>query len=596
MCGIAGYIGKDFALQSLIKCLKILEYRGYDSAGMAVGNEKEFEIIKSVGNISNLERKINFEKKYSFGIGHTRWATNGKVNVENCHPHESFDGEWIVVHNGIIENATYLKEKFLNGVKLSSETDTELIAHLIASQKGSYLEKISKALKLLSGSWALAIINKNQRNKIYLAKNKSPLFYSLKKDIFVSSDPICFPEGEYYSLKNGQIAELSFDEINVYDSFLNKSKPKVYKGNIVDFNVEKHDAHFMLKEIKETKLSLKRLCEQYSSGRIFADITKNFLNNIEKVEIIGCGTAFNSALIGAKYLERVLKKNCNAYVASEYRYKSPLIDEKSLCIFVSQSGETADTLECMRLAKAQKAKIISMTNVSYSTIAKESKIVFPICAGREIAVASTKAYTCQLGVFYLLSLWIKSQIYQNRKMYLQALRDIKKVSNNIDIFDLKQIDEIAKKISHENSVFFLGRGIDYFTSLEASLKLKEITYINSSAYPSGELKHGYIALIEKGTKVFVFATSKRLFDKTLNGINEIASRGAVVYLITSEKPLENDLRKIDSLISIQRTGIKRNLYPLISILFAQYLAYFTSVSKGYNPDQPRNLAKSVTVE
>ena len=304
----------------------------------------------------------------------------------------------------------------------------------------------------------------------------------------------------------------------------------------------------------------------------------------------------NSGLIGASYLKNALKVDCEVCIASEFRYSNPLIDKDTLCIFVSQSGETADTLECLKFAKKKRAKIISMTNVMYSTMTKLSKIILPICAGREIAVASTKAYTCQVAVFYLLSKWIKSLLRQDEKTYNIALKNIQKLTKKVECFDVKQIKEIATKIKDENNVFFLGRNDDYFTALEASLKLKEIAYINSNAYPSGELKHGFIALIEKKTPVFVFATNKLVIEKNLNCINEVSSRGANTTLISSVEFDKNQLQNVSYYIDLKLKGIVNDLHPLISIIFAQYLAYFTSVFKGNNPDRPRNLAKSVTVE
>lgn len=598
MCGITGYIGKKDAKEVLIKNLKLLEYRGYDSAGLAFLKNNKITTEKSIGNIEKLEKKALKISGFYCGIGHTRWATNGGVNLKNCHPHISFDSKLALVHNGIIENVNYLKHKYLNNVNFKSETDTEVVAHLIAIQSGNNLEKFSKALKLLKGSYAFAVIFSDEEETIYIAKNKSPLYFANNDfEVVIASDPICFAENKtnYFTINDFNLARIKCNEIEIYDLFLNKKKPFLFSLNEQYLDISKQGySHFMLKEIKETKKALKNICEKYRDEKIFG-FDESYIKNINKVKIIGCGTAYNSALLGASFFKSILKIESEACIASEFRYSKPLIDKNALCIFVSQSGETADTLESLKLAKRRGAKIISLTNVDYSSIAKISKKTLPICAGREVAVASTKAYTCQVAVFYLLTNYILS-LYRKKGVYLQAIKDIKKLSSNIDIFDLYQTKQIANFIKNVDKVFFLGRGEDYFTSLEASLKLKEVSYINSSAYPTGELKHGYIALIEKGTPVFVFATSKNLINKTINGINEVASRGGKVHLISSLDLKEDELKNINSFIKINAKGIKNKLYPLLSIIFAQYLAYFTSVAKNLNPDEPRNLAKSVTVE
>ena len=598
MCGVVGYIGKKSAAKILIEKLKLLQYRGYDSAGLAFQNEDGFKIIKSIGNIAQLEKQLTKEHdELSCGIGHTRWATNGEVNLQNCHPHISFDGKWAVVHNGIIENAHFIKEKYLDNVVFKSKTDTEVIAHLIASQQGNSLEKIYKALKILKGSWALAILNLDEKNKVYIAKNKSPIYFSQNENgILISSDPTCFcGESESFgALKDNEIASAQIDKIEVYDAFFNKKTYSKFKvPEFIDCEIGDHK-HFMFKEIKETKKLLQKLAKIYKERELFKKINKSFFSKIEKIKIIGCGTAYNTGLIGAEYLKRELNVEVEVCVASEFRYSKPLIDKKTLCIFVSQSGETTDTIECVKLSRKKHCKIIALTNVLYSQIAILAKNILPICAGREVSVASTKAYTCGLAVFYLLSKKIRSIKMKNEKIYYDAIRNIEKLSKKIDDYDIKQIENIAKSL--RGDVFFLGRGLDYFSAIEASLKLKEVSYINANAYPTGELKHGFIALIEKGTLVVVFATQKRLFDKTLNGIHEITSRGGNVLLISTKELKLDKSEEVKYFIKINKGRIKSQLLPLISIVFSQYLAYFTSVSRGINPDMPRNLAKSVTVE
>lgn len=596
MCGIVGYIGQS-ATKKLLEKLRCLEYRGYDSSGIAGLKSGEIKVKKSLGNISNLEKILGQDDDIDYGIAHTRWATNGDVSIQNAHPHISFDGNWALVHNGIIENADKLREGLVkHGISFVGQTDSEVVVNLLAIEKGKTIERIYNVCKKLKGSWAFAVINKNESNKIFIAKKSSPLYFSFSPScVCVASDPCCFEGRVYFDLKDDSIGEVSLGKNTIYDRSFKKVIAKRHVLKEKEEASKEDYKYFMLKEINETKPALDKLIKLYSDKKIFSKIDRSFLQGIKSIKIIGCGTAYNSGLIGGQYLEKTLDIESSGFIASEFRYSCPIINKNTLCIFVSQSGETADTLGCLSLAKQRKAKVISLTNVMYSSLAGQSKNVLPISAGKEVAVASTKAYTCQLAVFYLLSAYLKDIKENSRLNYARAINNLRHVLKVIDSIDFSELEALSEDLKNAGNVFFLGRGLDYFTALEASLKLKEVSYINSNAYPTGELKHGYLALIEKDVPVIVFATQKNLLDKTINGINEIHSRGGKVILIT---PFEIDLTgnnikivRIDNSVFLQK-----ELYPLISIIYAQYLAFFTSIKKGINPDQPRNLAKSVTVE
>jgi len=587
MCGIVGYIGSGRHVSKIVEKLKKLEYRGYDSAGIFFKNQLKNSIIKSVGNIDKLKEKISNEFKTSLSIAHTRWATHGEPNIENCHPQISHNGKWIIVHNGIIENYIQLKSELSSQPK--SQTDTAVISQLLEEKNVNQIDEFIDCFKNIEGSYAILACN-SLKDRIFVAKNKSPLYIAKVSDGFVcASDPICFSDetDKYFSLEDGEFAEISVDYLYIF----NKSKKILQKcakniEKISNINYDNKYQHFMLKEIEEQSEVVKNLVKMYKSNIIIHKLNNFDLKNIDYIKIIGCGTAYHSGLLGARYFEKICNIKSDAEIASEFLYKQPkFINEKTLVIAISQSGETADTLKALELARKYKAKTLALTNVEYSTIVSKSDEYLPICAGPEKAVASTKAYTCQLCVLYLLANYLVGEL-----KYLKALNDINKLSKLMLNFDKEQIENIALKIKDKNSCIFIGKDFDCVTAAEASLKLTEVAYINCSYYPSGELKHGYLALVEKGTPIFVFATQSKINQKTFNSAKEAESRGAMQFIISNEK----NLQKSANIIKINCNNVF--LLPILSIIPMQYLAYRVSVLKNINPDQPRNLAKSVTVE
>ncbi len=597
MCGIVGFIGEVGVEENLISALKLLEYRGYDSSGIAVKNKDNLvQITKEVGKIANLEEATFSLEDAFIGIGHTRWATHGKATKVNAHPHSSQNENWHIVHNGIIENYATLKADLIGrGVKFVSDTDSEVIAQLLEIQNGdSNIDKLINTIQHLNGSWALACMDK-QSDRLYLAKNKSPLYVAMGKDCaYVASDPICFSgkADSYYALSDLEFAEVGINEVRFFNAFGEEVEKNANVMTIFETGATKGEySHFMLKEINETPKALKRLIEVYSEATVLENLDVERLKNINRIKIIGCGTAYNSGVIGAMKLEKALGVEASCYVASEFRYSDPIITENTLCIFVSQSGETADTLACLELAKQKGAMTLAVTNVAYSTIARTADFVLPICAGPEIAVASTKAYVCQLAVFYCLASYLTFKIRHNDVDYISALKDFVNglaINNNES-----EIKQIAKDFVSLDKVFFIGRGEDAITADEASLKLKEISYINSNSYPSGELKHGFLALVEEGTPIVVICTKNELLEKTLNGANEAAARGGRIILVTPYE-VNVDNYKIDYILKLKSNN--QDLLSLEAVIPLQLLAYYTSTGKGVDPDKPRNLAKSVTVE
>ena len=609
MCGISGYIGDNNAEKNLINCLKMLEYRGYDSAGIAVlSNLNDILVTKSAGKINNLEKKIHYATNSRCGIAHTRWATHGAPTDANAHPHVSNNKNWSIVHNGIIENYNVIKSNLkTKGYKFKSQTDTEVIANLLQDlDNGNPIECLINVANKLDGSYALACLNKNYKDTLFLAKNKSPLYIAYNKsEVFVASDAICFVNKaeQYYSLNDGEFCQADLKNIIFYDKNGKKIKktPQILNNYQISNSKQNYD-YFMEKEILEVPNVLKRLVETYKDNNAFNKFTKEFIKKFNNVVLIGCGTAYHAACMGAKYLQEYARLNAQAFIASEYRYSKPVIDKKTLCILVSQSGETADTLAVCEQAKENKATTIALTNVLYSTLAHKADIILPVCAGTEIAVASTKAYSAQISAFYMLSKHLENQIYGKTYNYFD---DIINISNNLNIpskLELKNIVDIltknninSNKISKaKKHVFFIGRNFDFITALEASLKLKEITYIFSAEHPAGELKHGFLALIDKSSILFAIATNKNLLDKTLNGAFEAHSRGAKVIFVTQFDLPSDAKNKFYKIIKLP--SFKEELMPITTISYFQMLAYLTSIQKGLNPDQPRNLAKSVTVE
>lgn len=590
MCGIVGYVGKTVNLRMIIDKLKTLEYRGYDSAGVYASNERNDITLKSVGNIAKLEKILPKKFKVKLSIAHTRWATHGKPTQNNCHPHISKNGKWKVVHNGIIENYKELKTNLK--IKPDSECDTAVISQLLEEKDANDIFSFIECFENVQGSYAIVATRENEE-KLFLAKNKSPLYVAkVCNGFIVASDPICFSDetNKYYLLEDNEFAEIDREKIVFFDKnkkILQKSVKNIKK---IDKNTQQTQyEHYMLKEIFEQQEAITRLIEFYKKSKILNKINKIIAGGVEKVLLLGCGTAYHAALAGARYVEEIAQIPATAEIASEFIYKKPVfIDEKTLVIAVSQSGETADTIKAVELVKNYKAKTIAITNVEHSTIVSKTNFVLPVCAGPEIAVASTKAYVCQLCVLYVLA----NNLAKKKKIMVDNYFDeLEKLSENILNFDKKQINNIAEKIKNRDDCIFIGKNIDFVSAKEASLKLKEVAYINSMSYPSGELKHGFLAMVTEGTPLFVFATQENINQKTYNAASEALSRGAEQFIVTNEEIITEKNAKI-----IKIMCKNKYLAPIASIVPLQYLAYKVSTSKNINPDQPRNLAKSVTVE
>ena len=583
MCGIVAYIGNN-TKEKIINSLKKLEYRGYDSCGIAYFDKDDIKTKKVSGKILELEKELNSIDVFSPCIAHTRWATHGKPSVDNAHPHHSNNNMWFVVHNGIIENYSQLKNEELNGFNFYSQTDTETIPNL-CSLFGNNLVAFYKAVSLLEGSFAIAGINKNEK-KIYLSKKNAPLFVCKHNDeIICSSDIICFEKGsEYFELKDGEFAEiLDNRKIIFYDKNLNEIKKKsmTIKQDIQDANLDTFE-HHTIKEIFETPKIYDKLIKKYKNSSELSNLDKLEFN---KIKLIGCGSAYHTALVGAMYLEQKLKIETNCYIASEFKYSNPIIDSKTLCIFISQSGETADTLACVDLVKNHHGLIVSITNTTRSSLARKSKIVLDMQAGIEIGVATTKAFNAGVIVLYILANYLK-----NKKIPFSNIKKLKAETENI-LGSLDKIKHIALLLKNVEKAFFIGRNIDYMIAQEGCLKLKEISYINCSSFPSGELKHGTLALIEKGVYCFAISTNKDLQLKNFSNFQEIVARqGEIIYIGS------NNIPPFETNNKLLFNHISADLDVLLAVTIMQLIAYYTTINKGYNPDQPRNLAKSVTVE
>ncbi len=613
MCGIVGYIGSKKATPVLIDGLLSLEYRGYDSAGIATIEKNEVVINKDKGRVQNLLNLDRINKlEGTVGIAHTRWATHGKPSKENSHPHADGNGSFIVVHNGIIENYSELKE-FLGqkGYSFVSETDTEVIPNLIhyyynngfVNGTDKFLSAVKSAADNLKGSYALEVISHLYPDRVIVVRKDSPLV--IGKGIgenYIASDipAILKYTKEFYMLEDNEFAVIYKDHIEFMDNSLEKHNKGV---KIIDWNFDaaSKDGYedYMLKEIFEqpkatretigSRVVLNERCQ-------FADldISKEYLESINKIYIVACGTAMHAGLVGKNIIEKICRISVEVDIASEFRYRQPIIDEKTLCIYISQSGETADTIAALKLAKERNAKTIAVSNVIGSSITREADYTIYTHAGPEIAVASTKAYTSQVVLLAILAVHFAEILDSCDLERLQELKkEILDIPTKLEVVldNIKEIEDFAKSVYTQKDMFFLGRGIDYYTALEASLKLKEISYIHSEAYASGELKHGPIALIENGVAVISILTDEKLLEKSISNIQEVISRGANTLVITNRQLPNNNynfvinIPEIDSLLS-----------PILAIAPLQLLSYYISKNKGLDVDKPRNLAKSVTVE
>jgi len=610
MCGIVGYIGEKKSTDVLVDGLSKLEYRGYDSAGVAVYNNESLDVRKKKGRLKILANSLEEQPlDGTIGIGHTRWATHGAPSDENAHPHATASGEIAVVHNGIIENYMKLKDYLgTKGYTFASQTDTEVIAHLVDYYyEGDLYNAVQEAMKRLEGSYALAVISKNHPDELIAVRKDSPLILGIGEgENFIASDipAILAYTRNVYLLEDDEVARVRKDGIDIYDKYGIPVMREIFK---VDWDVEAAEKggykHFMIKEIHEEPKALRdtlspRITEENEVNLKDLEISNRRIKNIDRIVIVACGTAYHAGLIAKYAFEEKLRIPVEIDIASEYRYRNPIVNESDLYIIISQSGETADTLAAMRMAKKEGAKILAITNVVGSTVSREADYVMYTWAGPEIAVASTKAYTTQILCLYLIMLEfgkVRGSIKEDE--YAALVKELKqlpaKAEEIITEDNIKHIMKSAHKHCTVADTYFLGRNLDYAVALEGSLKLKEISYIHSEAFAAGELKHGPIALIEDNTLVITIATQSKLFEKTVSNIKEVKARGAFVLAIATEHAnMIKDLT--DEAIFVPQT--LDIFMPILSVIPTQLFAYYCSVERGIDVDKPRNLAKSVTVE
>ena len=612
MCGIIGYIGDKKATPVLINGLLCLEYRGYDSAGIAVIENGKIAVMKDKGRVSNLEAIDGINDLTStIGIAHTRWATHGKPAKENAHPHLDNSGEFAVVHNGIIENYQELREFLLSkGYHFLSQTDTEMIPNLIhyyytngINDDDKFLRAVKSAVDDLKGSYALEIISSLHPDRVIVVRKDSPLVLGKGKcENFIASDiPAALKyTKEFYLLDDQEYAVVYKDHIDFYDNSL-APHSKAIKNIEWDATAAEKNGYedYILKEIFEQPTAI---CETIGSRFKLGEkcsfddinITKEYLNKINRIYIVACGTAMHAGLVGKSAIEKLCKIPTEVDIASEFRYRDPIIDDKTLCIYISQSGETADTIAALKLAKAKGAKTLAVSNVIGSSITREADYTIYTHAGPEIAVASTKAYTSQVVLMVILAVYFTEVLGSCDENYIEELKsDILDLPAKVETIldEINTVKEFANKVYTEHDMYFLGRGTDYNVAMEGSLKLKEISYIHSEAYASGELKHGPIALIENGVTVISILTNPDLVEKSISNIQEVITRGAKTLVITNQKLPNNSFNYI---INIPDTNSL--ISPILSVIPLQLLAYYIAKNKGLDVDKPRNLAKSVTVE
>ena len=640
MCGIAGYIGNS-PEQNLLYQLRLLEYRGYDSAGIAVSDGSKITVTKRAGELKNLENAIKNAGETpgaKLGVGHTRWATHGKPNEINAHPHVSQNGEWAIVHNGIIENHLELRDELKKlGYTFYSATDTETAANLLeyySSQGAKPLQALAQTCARLKGSFALAILHAGER-KIYFAKNKSPLYLAYaeqaeqngndapRKNLYLASDAICFQAHTrtYYALPDGVYGCANENGAEFYDETGKISLPaETLSTSFTSAQIGGYP-HYMLKEIYDTLPALRAETAYFKQNftrenyPLLCGAQDQRLESCEppflKTVLVGCGTAYHAALLGAKMIETVAKIDAAAYVGSEFRYFCPRINEKTLAVFISQSGETADTLAALEEAKKRGAKTLAIVNAEHSTLAKAADMILPVKAGAEIAVASTKAYSCQTAALYALAEFLSASSIANEAV-APDFSALDALCGELSFGDEREEKEIAQLFCSAEKLFMIGRGADYCTALEASLKIKETSYVNADVYFAGELKHGFLALVDENSYVAVFATDETTLQKTLSNAEESRARGAKIILFTTadSETLGSAEKKCFRILRVQKLrGVHADdansaiqpengnpLQCIQNVLPWQLIAYYMSVGKGLNPDKPRNLAKSVTVE
>lgn len=609
MCGIVGYNGKEKAVDILLDGLSKLEYRGYDSAGIAI-RDKEIEVFKSKGKLTNLIEKIkDKDLKGTCGIGHTRWATHGEPNEKNAHPHVSNDGNVTLVHNGIIENYQELIQKLeRHDYKLYSETDTEVLTNLIDYYYKKYkmgpIDAINRTMVRVRGSYAIAVMFKDYPDEIWVARKDSPMIIGKDKNgTYLASDvpAILKYTNKVYYIDNLEAACLKKDKVIFYD--LNgdtvEKELKEIKWDVSSAEKEGFE-HFMIKEIYEqpevVKKTINSLVKDENIDLSNTGLKDEYIKNIKELYIVACGSAYHVGVCASYVFEDLTRIPTRVDIASEFRYRKPILNKDTLVIIISQSGETADSLAALREAKNMGVKTLAIVNVVGSSIAREADYVLYTLAGPEIAVATTKAFSTQLIAAYTLAIeFAKVKDLIKNDYYLELINEIKTLPDKINKIlneQTKDIQKISSKFSSIRDAFYIGRGLDYAISLEGSLKLKEVSYIHSEAYASGELKHGTISLIEDNTLVIGIATQEEIFEKTISNLVEVKSRGAYVIVVTSEG---KDVSKVaNNTIYIPKTN--KYFYPSLSVIPLQLIGYYITVSKGLDVDKPRNLAKSVTVE
>ncbi|HPB80369.1 MAG TPA: glutamine--fructose-6-phosphate transaminase (isomerizing) [Sedimentibacter sp.] len=596
MCGIVGYIGYEDVKEIILGGLEKLEYRGYDSAGIAVLNNNEVYVCKERGRISDLRKNIDSKITGNIGIGHTRWATHGAPNQINSHPHQSSSKRFTLVHNGIIENEEELKQKYLSDIEFQSDTDTEVIVQLIEKfvNDGEEVElAIRHTMSKLIGSYALAIIDKEDMNTLYAAKNKTPLLAGKGNGFnMLGSDAMAMINHTnlFYEIEDKEFLKIKKDDIEIFTIYGNKVNRQPYKADIDASDTEKGTyPHYMMKEIEEQPFVIRKIMSEYSDDSGNMRISEEILQQIrdcDKIYIIACGTSYHAGLIGKQYFEKISHKPTEVIIASEFNYNMPLLTEKPLFMFISQSGETADCRAVLVKVKEMGYKTLALTNVKGSTLSREADNTLLLYAGPEIAVASTKAYTAQITVLAILAALV------DNKINIDVFKELSKIAyimeslcDNKDKY--KKLTEMY--LVNSRNCFYIGRSMDYYLCLEAALKLKEISYIQTEGFPAGELKHGTIALIEKGTPVIAVITQENINLNTRSNIKEVKARGAATMVISMHKiSQERDHIVIDDAHEL--------LSPLATIIPVQYLAYYAALIKGCDIDKPRNLAKSVTVE
>ena len=614
MCGIVGFIGQEQAAPILLDGLAHLEYRGYDSAGVAViSAQGKLQVEKAVGRLKVLSEQIHggADLEGCIGLGHTRWATHGAPNIINSHPHVSENGKFAVIHNGIIENYVEIKEFLIGqGIRFKSETDTEVVAQLLEfyyNECHDFLEAVGRVLRRIEGAYALGMLCADCPDRIIAARKDAPLLLGYGKGCnFLASDvtAIIKHTRDVAYMEDGEVAVLTREGIEVYDALEQKVEKKHFT---IDWEVSAAEKggyqHFMLKEIMEQPEALRRaISPRIKDGRVIFDDLKlpvEKMREFTRIFIVACGSSYHVGMIGKYNLEHLLRRNVEVVLASEFRYSDPIVDDQSLVIVISQSGETLDTMAALREAKKRGGYILSIVNVVGSSIARESDDVLYTWAGPEIAVATTKAYSTQLAVLDMIGLAFGEALGTVKKEeYDEAVAELQKLPEKMEQFlaseSCEAIPKYASQYFNHNSVFFIGRNLDYALGLEGSLKLKEISYIHSEAYASGELKHGTISLIEDGTLVIALGTYAPLFDKAMSNVVEVKARGADVLALATESHHGEMAKTVENVITIPDTA--QMLLPSLGVVPLQLLAYYIALQRGCDIDKPRNLAKSVTVE